>query len=397
MIKRIRSEQLTPGMFIHDLNCGWIDHPFVFNTFLVKDEATIGKILAYGIREVYIDTAAGLDVADAPSREEVESEIHEKIIKVAESAKPPPPTALHEEIAVARQLHREAKQVVHGVMSDARLGRQIEVEKVEPVVARVTDSIFRNKDALTSLSRIKQKDDYTFQHSVSVCALLIAFAHAMELNRQMVMEAGIGGLLHDIGKMKVPDAVLNKPGALSAPEFAVMQSHAALGRDLLKQTAGIPESAILVASQHHERFDGSGYPDKLKDAAISAIGQMAAIVDVYDALTSNRVYHKGMEPTAALKKLFEWSKFHFNEELVQHFIRVIGIYPVGSLVSLESKHLAVVVRQGEKNLLHPQVRIIFDLKKGFVTPRDLDLADGGDRVVNHELPDRWGINPFSYI
>jgi putative nucleotidyltransferase with HDIG domain len=287
--------------------------------------------------------------------------------------------------------------VVHSIMTDIRLGKQIEVEKVEPVVERVTESIFRNKDALTSLSRIKQKDNYTFQHSVSVCALLVSFTRAMEYERDVILEVGIGGLLHDIGKMKVPDAVLNKPGALTASEFTVMQSHAALGRDLLKETRDIPETAILVASQHHERFDGTGYPDKLKDGAISTFGQMAAIVDVYDALTSNRIYHKGMEPTAALKKLFEWSKFHFNEELVQHFIRVIGIYPVGSLVSLESGQLAVVVQQGEKNLLQPLVRVIFDLEKGFITPRDLDLADSHDHIVYHELPDKWGIDPFKYI
>jgi len=397
MIKRIRSEQLQPGMFIHDLNCGWIDHPFVFNTFRVKDEATVQKIVAYGIREVYIDTAAGLDVADAQTKEEVDSELHERIIKVAGPAKSPPRTPLREEIVVARQVHSEANKVVHSILSDVRLGKQIEVEQAEPVVEQITDSIFRNKDALTSLSRIKQKDNYTFQHSVSVCALLVSFAHAMGFGRDVIREAGIGGLLHDVGKMKVPDAVLNKPASLSAQELSVMQSHAALGREILKQTDGIPEKAILITGQHHERYDGTGYPDKLKEEAISDFGQMASIVDVYDALTSNRVYHKGMEPTAALKKLFEWSKFHFNEELVQHFIRVIGIYPVGSLVSLESGLLAVVVQQGENNLLHPLVRAIFDPVKGFITPHDIDLANGNDRIANHEQPTKWGVDPFRYL
>jgi putative nucleotidyltransferase with HDIG domain len=397
MIKRISSEQLQPGMFIHDLNCGWIDHPFVFNTFRVKDEDTVQKIIAYGIREVYIDTAVGLDVADAQTKEEVDSELHERIIKVAGTAKPLPPISLREEIAVARQVHSEANKVVHSILSDVRLGKQIEVEHAEPVVEQITESILRNKDALTSLSRIKQKDNYTFQHSVSVCALLVSFAHAMGFGRDVIREAGIGGLFHDVGKMRVPDAILNKPASLTAQELAVMQSHAALGRDILKETDGIPERAILITGQHHERYDGTGYPDKLKENAISDFGQMASIVDVYDALTSNRVYHKGMEPTAALKKLFEWSKFHFNEELVQHFIRVIGIYPVGSLVSLESGLLAVVVQQGENNLLHPLVRAIFDPVKGFITPYDIDLATGNDCIANHEQPTKWGVDPFKYI
>ena len=397
MIKRIRSEQLLPGMFIHDLNCGWIEHPFPFNSFRVKNEATVRKVLANGIREVYIDTAAGLDVADAQTKEEVDSEIHAGITRVAEGAKPLPPTQLRDEIVVARKVHSEANQVVHNILTDVRLGKRIEVEQADPVVEHITDSIFRNRDALTSLSRIKQKDNYTFQHSVSVCALLVSFGHAMGVGKDELRALGIGGLLHDIGKMKVPDIVLNKPAALTAPELLVMQSHAALGRDILSQTSGVPESAILVTGQHHERYDGTGYPDKLKESAISDYGQMASIVDVYDALTSNRVYHRGMEPTAALKKLFEWSKFHFNEELVQQFIRVIGIYPVGTLVSLASGLLAVVVQQGENSLLHPVVRAVFDPEKGYVAPHDIDLSGGNDHIANHEIPRNWGIDPFMYL
>lgn len=399
MIKLIRSEQLLPGMYIHDLNCGWIDHPFAFNKFRVKDKAVIEKIVAYGIREVYIDTALGLDIKDGRTQEDVSSELERKLLQAASAVKPLPPTSMEEEIVVARQVHSEANKVVQNVLSDIRLGKQIEVERMEPVVERITESIFRNKDALTSLGRIKSKDSYTFQHSVSVCTLLVSFARAMEFSHEMIHEMGIGGLLHDAGKMRIPDRVLNKPGALTDEEFAVMKSHAALGRDILRGTPGISDTAILVAAQHHERYDGTGYPDRLKGPEISEIGQMAAIVDVYDALTSNRVYHKGMEPTEALKKLFEWSKFHFNEELVQQFIRVIGIYPAGSLVSLDSGQLAVVVKPGEQNLLKPLVRVIFDPRSGFVAPRDLDLADRHTRekIVSHELPDKWKIDPFKFI
>lgn len=399
MIKLVRADQLLPGMYIHDLNCGWMDHPFAFNRFRVKDKETVAKIIEYGIREVYIDTDLGLDVKDGRAQEEVASELQRKLMAVAGEARPIAPTSIEEEIVVARQVHSEANKVVHNVLSDIRLGKQIEVERMEPVVERITESIFRNKDALTSLGRIKRKDDYTFLHSVSVCTLLVSFARAMDFPREVIHEMGIGGLLHDAGKMRIPDSVLNKPGALTDAEFAVMKSHAALGREILRKTPGIPENAILVAAQHHERYDGTGYPDKLAGEAISQIGQMAAIVDVYDALTSNRVYHKGMEPTEALKKLFEWSKFHFNEELVQQFIRVIGIYPTGSLVSLESGLLGVVVKPGQQNLLKPLVRVIFDPRKGFLPPRDIDLAErnASDRIASHELPDKWQIDPFKYL
>lgn len=400
MIKRIHSNQLQPGMYIHDLNCGWMEHPFAFNTFKVNDEKTIEKIIASGIRELYIDSEKGLDVEDAQTHDEYHAEIHEKITSLVEKheLKPSPSIAFKEETVQARAVHSQAQNVVHNLMSDIRMGKQIELAKLSPVVESITDSILRNKDAFISLSHIKKKDEYTFQHSVSVCALLVSFSRELGFERKVVMEAGIGGLLHDIGKMKVPDHILNKPGALTEAEFTVMRSHASIGRELLEQSKGIPETALLITGQHHERYDGTGYPDKLEKDEISQFGQMAAIVDVYDALTSNRVYHKGMEPTAALKKLFEWSKFHFNAELVQRFICLIGIYPVGSLVKLESGMLAVVVAPGVESLLRPIVRTVFDVKRNLYTPpQDVNLSDKLDSIVQYESPGDWGIDPFKFL
>ncbi len=404
MIKKIATEQLRPGMFVHDLNCGWMEHPFMHNHFKVESHAEIEKITHIGIREVYIDTELGLDVKDAQTEEDVRAEIHDKMVKVVQ-AHPvrPRPRPVKEEMAAAKQVHHEANQAVHSIMTDIRVGKQIEVEQIDPVVERITDSILRNRDALISLGRIKERDNYTFQHSVNVCALLVSFSNALDFEPATIREVGIGGLLHDIGKMKVPLSILNKPGPLTEKEFEAMKSHAALGRDILRETPNIPDHAIMVAGQHHERYDGTGYPDQLKSDEISRFGQMAAIVDVYDALTSNRVYHKGEEPTGVLRKLYEWSKFHFDVELVQHFIRTIGIYPIGSLVSLESGRLAVVVEQGQENLLRPIVRVIFDLKQGFkITPKNIDLSQpvgkgGADRIVGYELPEKWKINPFDYL
>jgi putative nucleotidyltransferase with HDIG domain len=404
MIKKIATEQLRPGMFIHDLNCGWMEHPFMHNRFKIESHAEIEKITQIGIREVYIDTELGLDVKDAQTEEDVRAEIHDKMVKVAQ-AHPvrPRPRPVKEELVAAKQVHHEANQAVHSIMTDIRVGKQIEIEQINPVVERITDSILRNRDALISLGRIKERDNYTFQHSVNVCALLVSFSNALDFEPATIREVGIGGLLHDIGKMKVPLSILNKPGPLTEKEFEAMKSHAALGRDILRETPNIPDNAIMVAGQHHERYDGTGYPDQLKSEEISRFGQMAAIVDVYDALTSNRVYHKGEEPTGVLRKLYEWSKFHFDMELVQHFIRTIGIYPIGSLVSLESGRLAVVVEQGQESLLRPIVRVIFDLKQGFkITPKNIDLSQpvgkgGADRIVGYELPEKWKLNPFDYL
>ena len=401
MIKRIRSDQLKPGMFIHDLNCGWMEHPFAFNSLKVSDEKIIEQIIASGIRELYIDSNKGLDVPDAQTHDEFHAELHELFTSLAEShvVEAPSPTSLKEEMPLARTLHSEAHDVVHHLMAGIQMGKQIELAKAFPVVEHIMDSILRNKDAFISLSRIKQKDEYTFQHSVSVCALLVAFCQAMDYEKDIVLEAGLGGLLHDVGKMKVPDHILNKPTTLTESEFEVMKTHSAIGRELLKKTPGMPDTAVVISGQHHERYDGSGYPDKIKKDEISQLGQMASIVDVYDALTSNRIYHKGVEPTTALKRLFEWSKYHFNAELVQRFICLIGIYPVGSLVRLESGMLGVVVNPGSENLLRPVVRLVFDIKREHsITPYDIDLfTQLGDSIVQHESPHLWGIDPFKYL
>jgi putative nucleotidyltransferase with HDIG domain len=306
-----------------------------------------------------------------------------------------------EELGFAKQIQKEANKVIHSVLGDVRMGKQIQVERLSPVVSQITESILRNQGTLVSLCRIREGDTYTFQHSVSVCTLLVSFCRYMEMSPEIIHEAGIGGMLHDIGKMRVPDHILNKPGKLTDQEFAIMQDHVVLGLDILRQTPGISRTVIQVAGEHHERFEGSGYPEQIRGSEISLLGRMAAIVDVYDAITSNRIYHLGMEPPAALTKLFEWSDHHFDPELVQHFIQAIGIYPVGSLVKLESNRLAVVVEQGSQGLLFPTVRVIYDVERGrTITPKDLDLAapeSAGDSIIRNEEPETWGIDPFKFL
>ncbi len=403
-IKKVTVQQLTPGMFIHDLNCGWLDHPFVRNQFMIDSMSVVTKIAKQGIREVYIDTARGQDIPDAPSKKEVDQALEETIDHVMEHA--PPEfinTSFEEELAHAQTAASEASRVVTDIMDDVRLGRQVDIERVDGVVDAMVSSILRNKDAMLSLGRIRSADEYTFQHSVSVAALMIAFAKDQGNDHAKVMEIGTGALLHDIGKMKTPLQILNKPGKLSDDEFNEMRKHVVFSDEILRATSSIGADALAVAAQHHERYDGSGYPRGLSGEQINHFGQMAAIVDVYDAISSDRVYHKGQEPTAVLKKLVEWSKYHFNEVLVHQFIRCVGIYPVGTLVRLQSGRLAVVVESGEKGPLYPIVRAVFDIKhKRYITPVDIDLSNptsksGDDKIVSYENEAQWGIRPHKFI
>jgi len=381
-----------------------MEHPFLVGALKIKNDKTIEKIAGLGVREVYIDTLKGLDVIDAPTETEVNAEIEHKMLAMAQQTKPITTTStLSEELKRSRKVYSEANKIISNIMHDVRIGKQIEVERIDPVVEKMANSILRNKDALLSLCRIKNKDDYTFLHSVSVGALLISFAHALNFNRDVIKQLGVGGMLHDIGKTKVPNEILNKPGALTEEEFVIMKSHVVHGCSILRKSPGIAQVSFDVASQHHERFDGSGYPLGLKNSEMSVYGQMAAIVDVYDAITADRCYHKGMEPTVAIRKMFEWSKFHFNPKLLRTFIRIVGIYPVGTLVMLESGKIGVVIEQSETDMTRPLVRIIFDAKKNyFIAPKDIDLAKplgqgGSDRIVNYESSAKWNIDPNKFM
>lgn len=403
MTKRIDVRQLRPGMYIAELGSDWMAHPFLRSSFSVKDEATIAKIVEAGIHEVYIDPARGLDVEDAPTRQEVERQLEDEMLRVAAEPVPQRRITASEELGKAKKIHAEANQIIHNIMRDVRLGEQVKLERVEPVVEKMTESILRNGGALLSLCRVKNKDDYTFLHSVSVCALQVSFCRAIGMDGTTIHLAGIGGLLHDIGKVKVPNEILNKAGRLSDEEFKAMKCHVVESKKILDETDGIGEISVQVAYQHHERHDGSGYPEGLKGEAISQMGKMAAICDVYDAITSDRVYHKGMAPHEALRKIFEWSKFHFDPALVQQFLRTIGIYPVGTLVMLESGRIGVVMEQADNNLLQPAVRVLYDSKRNrYLPPEEVTLSrplghGGGDRIVSHETPEKWGIDLSRFL
>ncbi|MDR1854624.1 MAG: HD-GYP domain-containing protein [Azoarcus sp.] len=398
MIKVIPTSSLRVGMYVHDLNCDWIDHNFLRNRFLVDDEKTLREIVALGHNEIYIDVSKGLDVEEAaPTLEETRKNVDRQIDDIARREAPHPTVELAVERQRAKKLHAEANRIVHGMMNDVRLGKQIEIEHIEPVVTRIVDSIFRQQDALLPLAQLKNHDEYTFQHSVSVCALMSSFARALEMPREIIKEIAVGALLHDVGKATIPDAILNKPGKLTDAEFEQMKSHVVQSKMLLADTPGISPIALEVASQHHERYDGSGYPNKLKGEGISRYGQMSAIVDVYDAITSERVYHKGMPPTEALRKILEWSKFHFNPELAQVFIRSLGIYPTGSLVRLESGRLGIVEEQHPDKLMRPKLRVMFHTRGYYLEPELVDLRYSQDRIVGYEDFAQWKIDPTEWV
>ncbi|MBF0186949.1 MAG: HD-GYP domain-containing protein [Magnetococcales bacterium] len=415
MIKKVSVNQLKPGMFIHDFNAAWMDeNPFPRQMMLSKDEE-VQFIVKQGVKEVYIDTRRGSD-GEGAGQADVQAELAAQLQELGvgdgeapgerpvrrklDSIKSAP---LEEELAKAAEAKQQARTLVGNVLEDARLGKQVAVGPVKDAVAGIMDSMFRNEDAMLSLSQLKQRDEYTFLHSVNVGVFLMSFSRAMGDDEETIIDVGTGAMLHDIGKMRTPPEVLNKPGRLTDDEFQIMRDHVVHSYDILSQSPGISESALHVAGQHHERYDGTGYPDGLKGEEIGKYGQMAAIVDVYDAITSDRCYHKGMSPHVALQKMMDWSKHHFNKGLFESFVRCVGIYPIGTMVRLKNGLMGVVIESNRDSLLYPVVNVIIDsIKKRKLRPEVVHLIDhrgktDGYQIAGREDHRRWGVDPKQFM
>ena len=402
MKKKISVHQLRPNMYVTDLNCDWIPHHSYQKEGRIPDQATIDQIIQRGITEVYIDPARGPDVEDALTEQEVDRHNQQALDQAAEQLTPDSQAKVtaQEELRKAGKLHNEAKNLVTNVLSDVKTGESIDVEAFDRLADGMVDSVLRNHNALACLGRIRQKDNYLLEHSVNLAVLMGIFARDMKLDRHTMHQAVVGAMLHDIGKVLIPDEVLHKPGKLTDDEFAVMRKHVVYSKELLQQTPGIKPLTIQVAAQHHERIDGSGYPLGLHGCDICREGKMVAIADVYDAITADRVYHKGLPPTAALKKLLEWSGTHLEETLVHRFIRSMGIYPVGSLVKLKSERLAVVIEAGETDQRLPIVKVIYHAgKRQYLSAEIIDLSRPSvqDEIIQAVDPARWNIRLNDFL
>lgn len=303
-------------------------------------------------------------------------------------------TSLQQELLQASKIIKESKRAVASMFKDARLGKVVNTEAVMPLVDDIAASIKRNEGALISLVRLKTQDDYTYMHSVAVCAMMTALAKELGLSETEMRQAGLAGLMHDIGKAAIPLDILNKPGALTDQEFTKVKLHPEQGHALLLQ-ANIHDPVTLdVCLHHHEKVDGSGYPKQLKGDQISLFAKMGAVCDVYDAVTSNRPYKSGWEPGVSLQRMAQW-KNHFDEIVFKAFVKSVGIYPVGSVVLLKSGRLAVVIDQSSKTLLQPIVKVFFSTKSRSRIPVevvDLSKPSAMDEIVGHESAHTWGVD-----
>ena len=395
MLKRIRTQQLVLGMHLSEFCGSWMEHPFWRSQFVLTDPADIARILASSIQEVWIDASKGVDVpANAPVITEATSaDAIEEVLQA--SAVGPRDTA---EVATSVELERAARicaksrQAVTAMFKEARLGNAVDTAVAQHVVQEISDSVSRNSEALIGLARIKAADDYTYMHSVAVCALMVALARRLGLSEAETRSAGVAGLLHDLGKAAIPLAVLNKPGKLTDEEFALIKTHPVKGHAMLLASGTVDEVALDVCLHHHEKTDGSGYPKGLAAADISLFARMGAVCDVYDAITSNRPYKTGWDPAEALRRMAGWAEGHFDARVFQAFVKSLGIYPVGSLVRLSSGRIGVVMEQSGGSLLAPRIKVFFSIKKDERIPAelvDLSAPDCTEKIAGREDPAYW--------
>ena len=379
-------------MHLHELCGSWIDNPFWRSAIRLDSQDDLVLILRCGIQDAWIDISKGLDVAES---DEIGVTACEPVALMLAPAPKLPPIVNHvsfeDELVEAAEICARGKQAITSMLQDVRMGRALNADNVQPLVEEISVSISRNPGALIGLARLKTKDDYTYMHSVAVCALMISLARQLGFCDEDTRQAGMAGLLHDVGKMAIPQHILNKPGALTDDEFVSVKLHPEAGHKILSEARGVHPIALDVCLHHHEKMNGTGYPHRLAGEQISLFARMGAVCDVYDAITSNRSYKAGWCPAESIHKMSEW-KGHFDDSIFQAFVKSVGIYPVGTLVRMQSGRLGIVVEQTEKSLLKPQIKVFFSTKSmSHIAPELLSLSAPGlqDKIVSREDPSKW--------
>ncbi|OIQ73814.1 cyclic di-GMP phosphodiesterase response regulator RpfG [mine drainage metagenome] len=398
MLKRIRVDQLRLGMHLKEFCGTWMDHPFWRTGFVIKDPKDIELILVSSIKEVWIDCTKGDDVPPGQavvSEESAEPAVVQTTTALEMAAKPPEQTAAvsaAKEVARAARICQQAKAAVVSMFEEVRMGNAVDVGGARQLVEDISDSVSRNPGAIISLARLKTADDYTYMHSVAVCAMMVALAKQLKLDEAQTRSCGMAGLLHDLGKAAMPGEVLNKPGKLTDAEFDIMRTHPTEGYKMLMASQGVDAVALDVVLHHHEKMDGSGYPERFKGDQISLHSKMGAVCDVYDAITSNRPYKSGWDPAESLRRMAEWANGHFDPQIFQAFVKSMGIYPVGSLLRMSSGRIGVVVEQSAKSLTMPIIKVFFSTKADMrIEPVLIDLSKTttADKIQNREDPAKW--------
>ena len=382
--KKVDTRDLKLGMYVVELDRPWIGTPFLFQGFPITNVNEIEQLRSC-CRYVYIDVEQSrqwtpgepkrihrdyeLSWFQFQPKEEPPVSYHRfstqrvNVEAESKSAQPQDVHALVEDLDAAKQLHQRTHNYVGTVLADVRLGRSIDVQGARELVNEMVDTIVANENALMWLAQLKRRDEYTSLHSINVCVISVVFGRHLGFSDEQLREIGHGALLHDIGKMRIPLELLNKTTELTPDELAVLKQHPQYGYEILLGSGGISAAALEIVRSHHERVDGNGYPRGLKGDEISEFAMLVSIVDVYDAITTDRVYHLGISPHEALNMMYEWAPKSFPTEPLEQFIKCLGIYPIGSVVELNTGEVGVVMTVNRSHHLYPIITLVLDPDK----------------------------------
>ncbi len=406
--KKIYVHQLETGMYVSGLDRPWLETPFYLQGFMIRNASDVQKLSLY-CDYVYVDyerSVTNLDVevshklshsrklgvAATPFNKELSSR---RIVKYDDKI------AVTSEISEANNAYQKIKDEFDNMASRIGSGKSLNIANLSEIVTPLVDSVVRNPGASIWLARLKSQDSYTYRHCIAVAIWCSVIGRQIGLPKKELALLSMGGMLLDIGKLKIPGAVLNKKQQLSEREFSLVKKHVDLSLKMAADSARkIPQSVMDMIACHHERFNGSGYPQALQGTEIPLYARIAAIADCYDAITSQRVYAKPIPHALAIKKMYEWRGYDFQPELIEAFIQSVGIYPTGTLVELSSGEVGIVVKENPGKRLRPQVLVILDQhKKQLEDFSEIDLANfvGEDRKVVEILktlePGAYGLDP----
>jgi HD-GYP domain-containing protein (c-di-GMP phosphodiesterase class II) len=397
---KIDTKDLMIGMYVAELDRPWLETPFLFQGFAIASQGDLNE-LQRCCEFVFIDEARSNykkeEVLSSSSRQTVEGTRAKNKFE-----RPPHKITVEEEISEARNIREVAEKQVSDLMQQARGGRALSVLQANAVVGNIVDSLSRSPDAMVLLASMKSHEKESEAHAINASILCITLGRFMKLSNDRVKELGLAALLHDVGEVKIPLELLKRANK-SAQEAELVRRHTEYGAEILRSSAGVPESAAEVAFSHHEQVDGKGYPRGLRGDEISLFAKIVAIVDLYDSLTKG-YEARSMSPTEAMRYLYLYRDKLFDGMLIEAFIKCLGIYPIGSLIELETGDVGIVISVQPGELLHPKLLLIMGHdKKIFAKPKIMNLAlfaknepdkYGVKQVLN---PDAYGIDLRSYL
>lgn len=402
--RKISVLDLELGMYVSELDRPWLESPFLIQGFILRDDQQITQLQQL-CNFVYVDeqkSKIAIKVEKltpiVEKNEGVKVDVSKpraakkalgKGGKIADLPPPPEPTVgFTKEVEQAQQIHEEMGSVVHKMYDSIGRNKVPDFKQVEGVVEQVVYSLNRNEYALEWMTQLKDKDRFEAQHATNVSIYAVKLGRHLGLGDDVLKTLGMCGMMHDIGKLKVPNHILMKPNKLLSNEREIMEKHADIGVKILKQTPNVPLEVINTCQKHHERLDGSGYPDQLQGEQIDLLTQITIIADVYDSITSENLYNPGFSASHAMSELFKLKGKHYDDELVEAFIRAMGVYPVGTVIEMHSGEVGIVISNSDRYKLNPSVIMILNnKKKQFEKPHILNTA-----TLKNEDDDRFRFN-----